>query len=210
MRLKEDATLNVNIGKNIRTIRKQQKLTQNELADKMNISRSYLGDLENNRRNPSIETIFSLANALNIDINQILKTPNSIVPSENKLKIVEKIQTNPNVIFKISGENTHKWNFVFVKVIPTSIILDKKYYVTLECSTDNQFTPGNELYIKQATDFLITFFTPLAISDLTLSISKELLNLDIDIFHGFNTVRFIWNNLYYSEDIVLVVDKKVK
>ncbi|KAB7520308.1 helix-turn-helix domain-containing protein, partial [Enterococcus faecium] len=59
MRLKEDATLNVNIGKNIRTIRKQQKLTQNELADKMNISRSYLGDLENNRRNPSIETIFS-------------------------------------------------------------------------------------------------------------------------------------------------------
>ncbi|MGC3751798.1 helix-turn-helix domain-containing protein, partial [Enterococcus faecium] len=43
MRLKEDATLNVNIGKNIRTIRKQQKLTQNELADKMNISRSYLG-----------------------------------------------------------------------------------------------------------------------------------------------------------------------
>jgi transcriptional regulator with XRE-family HTH domain len=210
MGLKEDTALNVNIGKNIRTIRKQQKLTQNELADKMNISRSYLGDLENNRRNPSIDTISSLANALNIDINQILKTPNSTVPSDNKLKIVEKIQTKSSMIFKISGENTHKWNFVFVKVVPTSIILDKKYYVTLECSTDNQFNPENELYIKQATDFLITFFTPLAISDLTSSISKELLKLDNNIFHGFNTVRFIWNNLYYSEDIVLVVDKEVK
>jgi hypothetical protein len=45
---------------------------------------------------------------------------------------------------------------------------------------------------------------------LTSSISKELLKLDNNIFHGFNTVRFIWNNLYYSEDIVLVVDKEVK
>ena len=69
--------MNVNIGKNIRFIRKQKQLTQSELANKMNISRSYLGDLENNRRNPSIETVSALANALDINIDEILKSSNS-------------------------------------------------------------------------------------------------------------------------------------
>lgn len=69
--------MNVNIGKNFRFIRKQKQLTQSELANKMNISRSYLGDLENNRRNPSIETVSALANALDINIDEILKSSNS-------------------------------------------------------------------------------------------------------------------------------------
>lgn len=49
------------VGDNIKTLRQSLKLTQEEFAKKAKISRSYLGDLENNRRNPSTETIKKLS-----------------------------------------------------------------------------------------------------------------------------------------------------
>ena len=47
----------MSIGGKIKDLRKERKLTQVELAKKSNISRSYLTDIENDRYNPSIETI---------------------------------------------------------------------------------------------------------------------------------------------------------
>ncbi|MFL0438782.1 helix-turn-helix domain-containing protein [Enterococcus mundtii] len=54
------------IGDNIKSLRLSLKLTQDQFAKKFNISRSYLGDLENNRRNPSAETIKKLSKTIGI------------------------------------------------------------------------------------------------------------------------------------------------
>lgn len=54
------------IGDNIKKIRKEKKLTQQELAKKIGISRSYLSDVENNRYNPSSKTIESFAEKLGV------------------------------------------------------------------------------------------------------------------------------------------------
>lgn len=56
----------MSVGDNIRAIRKEKKLTQKELAKKMKISRSYLSDIENNRKNPSTKTLQSLSEKLNV------------------------------------------------------------------------------------------------------------------------------------------------
>ncbi|MED0665682.1 helix-turn-helix transcriptional regulator [Bacillus badius] len=56
----------MSIGENVKKIRKEKKLTQHELAEQMNISRSYLSDIENNRKNPSSKTLESLAEKLNV------------------------------------------------------------------------------------------------------------------------------------------------
>ena len=47
-------------------------MTQNDLAIKANISRSYLADVEGNRYNPSIETLDSIARALDVQIGTLL------------------------------------------------------------------------------------------------------------------------------------------
>lgn len=60
------------LGDNIKAIRKQKKMTQEELAGNMGISRSYLGDLENNRRNPSSETLNKLATKLDVNLNYLI------------------------------------------------------------------------------------------------------------------------------------------
>ena len=41
----------MNIGENIKKVRKEQNATQEEFAKKLEISRSYLSDIENNRKN---------------------------------------------------------------------------------------------------------------------------------------------------------------
>lgn len=54
----------MSIGKKVKEIRNQHGLTQYELARKANISRSYLGDIEGGRYNPSVETLRCIAEAL--------------------------------------------------------------------------------------------------------------------------------------------------
>lgn len=54
------------IGDNIKKVRKSRKITQHELAKETGLSRSYIGDLENDRYNPSTKTLDMLAKKLDV------------------------------------------------------------------------------------------------------------------------------------------------
>lgn len=62
----------MSIGEKIKSLRKERKLTQVELSKIANISRSYLADIENDRYNPSIETLKSIANGLSVSLSDII------------------------------------------------------------------------------------------------------------------------------------------
>ena len=62
----------MSLGKNVKQYRKQRGLTQHELAQKANLSRSYLADVEADRYNPSVDTLKSIAEALNIGLHVLL------------------------------------------------------------------------------------------------------------------------------------------
>ena len=53
-------------ARNVRRARKRAAMTQEALADKADVGRSYLSDLECARRSPSIEMIGRLASALRV------------------------------------------------------------------------------------------------------------------------------------------------
>lgn len=54
----------MSIGKRIKEARKKKGMTQVQLADAAQISRSYLGDLEGDRYNPSVDTLQKIAAVL--------------------------------------------------------------------------------------------------------------------------------------------------
>ncbi|QXE19977.1 helix-turn-helix domain-containing protein [Clostridium sp. 001] len=81
----------------LRELRNTNNLTLKELSKKSGISVSFISDIENGRRNPSIETLKSLANALGISADEFLKTDNN-----SKEKPIDKI----NKLVKDSGINT--------------------------------------------------------------------------------------------------------
>lgn len=60
------------VGENIKRFRKKGEMTQQELAKKSKISRSYLADVENGRYNPSINTLTSIASALNVEVSELM------------------------------------------------------------------------------------------------------------------------------------------
>ncbi|CAG7647389.1 helix-turn-helix domain-containing protein [Paenibacillus allorhizosphaerae] len=62
----------MSIGERIKFFRKQQTMTQVQLAERASLSRSYLADVEGNRYNPSVDTLKSIAKALHIEVHQLL------------------------------------------------------------------------------------------------------------------------------------------
>lgn len=74
----------MNLGQRIKKYRKKLGMTQHVLAEKANISRSYLGDIENGRYNPSINTLESIADVLGVSLDRLLgESAGSII--ENRL-----------------------------------------------------------------------------------------------------------------------------
>lgn len=57
------------IGITLKKLRRDANLTQKTLADKCNMSRGYLADLEADRYNPSIDTLKTIADALGVSVN---------------------------------------------------------------------------------------------------------------------------------------------
>lgn len=52
------------VGENVRRIRQDRGLTQEQFADLSGFSQQYLSGLERGRRNPTVVTLFELASAL--------------------------------------------------------------------------------------------------------------------------------------------------
>ena len=57
----------------LRQIRQAKDLSQEELADRAGLHRTYVGSVERGERNISIDNMECLANALEIDIIELLK-----------------------------------------------------------------------------------------------------------------------------------------
>jgi transcriptional regulator with XRE-family HTH domain len=63
----------LNIGENIRNIRKNQKLTLKELGIKISLSEQAIGQYERGEREPNIETLNKIANALELSLSDLLQ-----------------------------------------------------------------------------------------------------------------------------------------
>lgn len=54
------------VGSNCARIRGEKELTQEDLAEKSGFSQQYISDLERGKRNPTIVTIYEIAQALGV------------------------------------------------------------------------------------------------------------------------------------------------
>ena len=61
------------IGNNIRNLRINNNLSQEELASKSELHRTYIGAIERGERNFSILNLIKIANALDVELSLLLK-----------------------------------------------------------------------------------------------------------------------------------------
>ena len=61
------------VGRNLRRIRLQKGLTQEELSTVSGFSQQYLSGLERGHRNPTVVSVYELAQALDVNYLDLLK-----------------------------------------------------------------------------------------------------------------------------------------
>ena len=60
-------------GKHVRYLRQLQDLSQEALAEKVNMYRTYIGMIERGERNPTLLNLIRLASALDISLPELLR-----------------------------------------------------------------------------------------------------------------------------------------
>ncbi len=60
------------VGKNIAKLRKENKLTQEELAEKLYVTRQAVSNWETGKTEPDIETLQKIADEFNVSIEEII------------------------------------------------------------------------------------------------------------------------------------------
>jgi transcriptional regulator with XRE-family HTH domain len=62
-----------NFGRRVRALRIAKGLSQEELAFRANVHRTYLGGIEIGKRNPSLKNIAAIARALEVPIFELFR-----------------------------------------------------------------------------------------------------------------------------------------
>jgi len=67
-------TLQKRLGDRVRELRSERKLSQEELAYKAGVHRTYLGGIERGERNPSLRNIAAIAEALDVTLSELFSS----------------------------------------------------------------------------------------------------------------------------------------
>jgi transcriptional regulator with XRE-family HTH domain len=62
------------VGRNFARIRREKGLTQEQMAERSGFSQQYLSGLEQGRRNPTVATLYELAQALGVSPVELIQT----------------------------------------------------------------------------------------------------------------------------------------
>lgn len=61
------------LGENLKKIRTKKDITQTGLAETLGVDKSFISNIENGKTNPTLSTITSLAKALKVSPDELLK-----------------------------------------------------------------------------------------------------------------------------------------
>ncbi len=64
----------VQLGKRIRALREERKISQEELADRADIHRNYISQIEGGKRNVSFYNVVKIARALQVSPSKLIDT----------------------------------------------------------------------------------------------------------------------------------------
>ena len=103
------------LGQNIKRFRSYRKLSQADFAENINISIPFLSEIENGKKWVSPITLVKIADALNIEVYELLK-PESLIP-DNSANMLEKYTAD---IYKVFGETLNNLQDHYVQQLNDS------------------------------------------------------------------------------------------
>ena len=178
----------------LKEIRKDRNLTQEQLAKQANISVRTIANYESGKREPNVEILFKICNALNIEIHDLFD--NNDIAEINKNKN-SKIDETYSILKEIDTSLLEIKNKELKRCYERIDMLEKDYDKLLDSIMENRkLEIINELYndpIKLIT-FLIDYFTYDLMPDEKGYINK----VDINKDEALNIINSIKNTLEFE------------
>jgi len=70
------------LGRNIRRVRKRLELSQEAMAEKCGLHRTYISDIERGNRNPSFSSLVMMSRGLGLTVSELTKNIECPPPKE--------------------------------------------------------------------------------------------------------------------------------
>lgn len=61
------------VGRNFARLRKASGMSQEQVAERANLSQQYISGIENGKRNPTVETLYAIAQAFGVSHVELVK-----------------------------------------------------------------------------------------------------------------------------------------
>lgn len=97
------------LGEKIKKRREELQLNQNDLSEKAGVGRASISNIESGRQKPPLSVIYSICNALDIDIHSVLPTYYDVEQEMNKGNQIsleqyyDKLKVDPKTQEKIAS-----------------------------------------------------------------------------------------------------------
>lgn len=67
-------SISTKLGQNLKKIRTKKGISQGDISRKLNMDRGYISNVENGKKNPTLNTLEKIADALGVGIDDLIKT----------------------------------------------------------------------------------------------------------------------------------------
>ncbi|MGF2053428.1 helix-turn-helix domain-containing protein [Vagococcus fluvialis] len=142
----------MNIAETIKVNRKQMKLTQDELAEKIHVSRQTISSWENSKSLPDVTSLVLLSDVYQISLDELIKGDISMIKKlevkESKEKLNSKFIINNmiNLLLLILGQLLRNFGYnSFVSFFITVIILVNSVPVITEVFKYKKISEKNKI-----------------------------------------------------------------
>ena len=154
----------MNIGERIKEARLNTKMTQDDLAKELNVSRSTVANWESGRNNPDVESLIKITDILKVPIKSLLKENGSIL---NKLTFTVVITILAILLMLVVMFKTNEMvdisnpDFISDAIIHKNeliITTDLPFYQSLEASSGGisfESSDAIQLNLIAKTDFTL-------------------------------------------------------
>ncbi|GEQ21760.1 MULTISPECIES: helix-turn-helix domain-containing protein [Clostridium] len=179
------------LGEKIKFFRTKLNLSQEELANKCNLSRNAIYNYENNRRTPTISTLETIAENLNLSSSDLLADGDNTNFYSNKLELLKAVDKDIKNIIDVDKEKSDSYQLEMNE-------LYKKFFFELFNWKTSVMKPHD--YFK-----FILSLCPLHETD---HITEEDINELSILFYRFLTLKYHERNSLNEDEKILPGNSK--
>lgn len=140
----------MSIGKNIKNLRKEKGLTQAELGKRLNVTQQMIGQYENDKNSPQMDTLKKIATALEVEVADLMGMSNYLSYAKNSIQQATNFYDYLDSLGYEIGQGEHEDYQMHIKKTDTYIELNSEDIELLE-----KLQNSTETNIRNSIEWLL-------------------------------------------------------